>query len=216
MYIIKAKDYDFTTLTIDRLATHYPTKLYASNELVEVPVYATAYGYVLSGRVWVDGVEVPAGYAFAAKQHIDGKRKFGSKFVAVMRYGFVGLSAMVKVESVGRVQYIDGCTDSVLVAPPRFGDPCLNSLHFPRNITQTSHTHPSIRAGVISSGHGWAVTQAGSYKLETGDAWVIDANEVHHFVTGKESGMTVIAYHPDSNWGPTDEVHPMKNRTYIK
>ena len=216
MHIIKAKDYDFRELTIDRLETNYPSKLHASNERVDVPVFATAYGYVLGGVVVVDGIEVPKGYAFAAKHYIDGKSNYLNKFVVVLRYGFVGTTAIAKVEDMGRVQYIDGCTDSVLIAPPRFGDPCLNSLHFPRNITQTDHTHPSIRAGVISSGHGWAVTPTGTHKLETGDAWVIDTNEVHHFVTGDSSGMTVIAYHPDSNWGPTDEVHPMKNRTYIK
>jgi hypothetical protein len=28
--------------------------------------------------------------------------------------------------------------------------------------------------------------------------------------------MRVIAYHPDGDWGPTDENHTMLNRTYIK
>jgi hypothetical protein len=27
--------------------------------------------------------------------------------------------------------------------------------------------------------------------------------------------MDVIAFHPDSDWGPTDEKHPMLNRTYL-
>ena len=28
--------------------------------------------------------------------------------------------------------------------------------------------------------------------------------------------MDVIAYHPDSDWGPTDETHPMVNRTFVE
>jgi hypothetical protein len=27
--------------------------------------------------------------------------------------------------------------------------------------------------------------------------------------------MDVIAFHPDSDWGPTDGIHPMLNRTFI-
>lgn len=196
---------------IDRLNTPYPSILYA-NLRVDVPEFATAYGYVVRGTTSVDGVQVPAGHAFAAKHSV-----FGGEFVATMRYGFVGLGVLgVKVEEFGRVQYIDGCTDSVLIPPPRFGDPCLNSLHFPPDIIQTTHTHPSIRAGVIAYGSGYAVVGGEKLPLNTGDAWLIDANEPHHFTTEGTDGMIVIAYHPDSDWGPTDEVHPMKNRTYIK
>ena len=28
--------------------------------------------------------------------------------------------------------------------------------------------------------------------------------------------MDVIAYHPDSDWGPTHREHPMLNRTLVK
>ena len=28
--------------------------------------------------------------------------------------------------------------------------------------------------------------------------------------------MDVIAYHPDSDWGPTDVEHPMVNRTLVE
>ena len=27
--------------------------------------------------------------------------------------------------------------------------------------------------------------------------------------------MDVVAFHPDSDWGPTDAAHPMLNRTYV-
>jgi len=38
--------------------------------------------------------------------------------------------------------------------------------------------------------------------------------ENHRFRT-VDSTMTVIAFHPDGDWGPTDHTHTMINRTYI-
>ena len=36
--------------------------------------------------------------------------------------------------------------DTLLLAPPKLTDPCLNLLHFPPGITQTAHSHPSLRS----------------------------------------------------------------------
>lgn len=116
----------------------------------------------------------------------------------------------------GDVRYIDGCTDSLLVAPHRLGDPCLNALYFPPNTNQTFHTHPSIRLGCVLSGRGVAcVGDAGEeIPLRVGTVFGIATDERHRFRTETE-GMLVVAYHPDSDWGPTDEVHPMINRTIV-
>jgi hypothetical protein len=43
---------------------------------------------------------------------------------------------------------------------------------------------------------------------------VIHANGLHSFAT-KDEPMRVIAYHPDSDFGPTHEDHPMINRTMV-
>jgi hypothetical protein len=40
-------------------------------------------------------------------------------------------------EAFGRLRYIDGCSDSLLVGPAVRGDPCLNHLHFPPGVSQT-------------------------------------------------------------------------------
>ncbi|NBW63320.1 MAG: cupin domain-containing protein, partial [Synechococcaceae bacterium WB4_1_0192] len=37
----------------------------------------------------------------------------------------------------------------------------------------------------------------------------------HRFLTGSESGLTVVAWHPDSDTGPTDVDHPMVRRTMV-
>ena len=44
--------------------------------------------------------------------------------------------------------------------------------------------------------------------------FVIPPDSLHRFRTTNES-MDVIAYHPDSDWGPTHEDHPMVNRTLV-
>lgn len=135
------------------------------------------------------------------------------------------------VEEKGRLKYIDGCTDSLLIPPVKKGDPCLNHLHFPKNITQTPHTHPSHRIGIVIRGEGECVTPFGNLPLIEGCIFVIkeyDGEELfkgldgnlyeagtHKFDT-KHSSMDVIAFHPDSDFGAEDEFHPMINRTIVK
>lgn len=119
------------------------------------------------------------------------------------------------VEDKGRLRYIDGCTDTLLIAPPLRGDPCLNLLHIPPHTHQTRHTHPSMRAGLIVSGAGRCVTPAAKHTLEPGLAFVIPAGGQHSFHTD-EQPLRVIAYHPDSDYGPSHDHHPMVNRTMVE
>jgi hypothetical protein len=135
------------------------------------------------------------------------------------------------VEDIGRLKYIDGCTDSLLLSPIKKGNPCLNHLHFPKEIEQTPHTHPSHRIGLVIRGRGECVTPFGNLPLEEGCIFIIkeydgvseaiglDGNiyeaGTHKFNT-YESSMDVIAFHPDSDFGPMDEFHPMINRTIVK
>jgi hypothetical protein len=59
------------------------------------------------------------------------------------------------------------------------------------------------------------VLASGRQALKPGVAFVIEPNLLHSFESGPD-GLNVIAYHPDSEGGPTDESHPMLNRTYLK
>ena len=172
-----------------------------------------------------------------------GKFKLHGKFKAIAIEVFVKNGDFVKnkfraytniggvVEEVGRLKYIDGCTDSLLIAPVKKGDPCLNHLHFPKEIIQTAHTHPSHRIGIVIRGSGECDTPFGKLPLEEGTIFVIkeyngiekalglDGNKyeagTHKFNT-YGSSMDVIAFHPDSDFGAEDEFHPMINRTIVK
>lgn len=119
------------------------------------------------------------------------------------------------IEPTGRLRYIDGCSDSLLIPPVRRGDACLNLLHLPPGTKQTPHTHPSLRVGLIVRGHGHCLTDDGRHPLAPGQAFVLRANGTHCFHTN-DSDLLVVAYHPDSDFGPTDEDHPMINRTFVQ
>lgn len=129
---------------------------------------------------------------------------------------YVGLNLFGgPVEKVGRFRYIDGCSDSLLIPPVRKGDPCLNHLHFPAGIRQTPHTHPSVRTGLVLRGSGECIVPAtDAIPLRPGNIFIIPTNSTHSFNTSANT-MDVIAFHPDSDAGMTDDDHPMINRTIV-
>lgn len=116
----------------------------------------------------------------------------------------------------GRLPYIDGCTDSLLISPVVKGAACLNHLHFPTDIQQTTHTHPSGRVGIVVRGRGVCQFEDDNIvELTPGTVFCIPRNAPHSFTTNKESSLDVIAFHPDSDYGPTATDHPMVNRTLV-
>jgi len=136
--------------------------------------------------------------------------------LVISRLGYLGLWQIGgPVEETGRLRYIDGCSDTLLVCPPLLGEPCLNHLHIPPHTCQTEHTHPSIRLGIILRGHGECRTPEAVFALSPGMAWYIPTGCLHAFYTTEES-LDVIAWHPDSDFGPTHVNHPMVNRTYVE
>lgn len=146
--------------------------------------------------------------------------KISGKWIYIARVGYDAPYLFGgPIEEKGRLKYIDGCSDSLLIPPVKKGDPCLNHLHFPVNINQTMHTHPTLRAGIVARGEGicrW-YDEAGQLHhtpLRPGLIWIIPPDVKHAFQTFDKS-MDVIAYHPDSDFGPTDEEHPMILRTYV-
>jgi hypothetical protein len=115
----------------------------------------------------------------------------------------------------GNLSYIDGCSNSNLIDPPRSGDPCINYLYFPPGINQTFHTHPSYRIGLVLSGYGYAETVDDKKILETGTMFILERHTLHRFFT-EDSHLSLMVFHPDSEDGPRDEFNPMKSRTYLK
>lgn len=187
-----------------------------------VPPGGTAYGYVVTGMATVhDQLNPDDPWRLRARRWFcmpDGCKLNlfeNTRVVVSQRVGFKGLRAVGgPIEAAGRLKYIDRCSDTLLVCPPLLGDPCFNHLHFPPGIEQTEHTHPSTRAGAVARGLGWCETPHGLSALRPGLIFHIPTDGRHRFVTSGDT-MDVIAYHPDSDWGPTDAEHPMVNRTWV-
>ena len=215
--------------SISALDTMYPTLtkyVTGSNErLINTDMTSsTTFGYVLDGSciVQANGQEwsLVAGNYFAFHGDVSVQKSHLLSMWTTMRVGYRCMPVVGQIEGNGRLSYIDGCSDSVLVSMPRRGDPVLNYLHFPTGILQTQHTHPSIRMGVVISGEGEAFQEQGNYHegwvkpLKKGCIFMLKEQELHSFRT-TTSHMDIVAYHPDSDTGPTDETHAMINRTFI-
>ncbi len=178
---------------------------------------ATHFGFVHEGNPVVNcqsgRFQLKPGMYFSVQG--EGGIEGGGRGIVVSRLGYRGFFQIGgPIEDTGRLKYIDGCTDSLLIPPVLMGDPCFNLLYFPPNIKQTQHTHPSIRVGMVVRGTGRCITPEGVTPLFPGQVFVIQAGGDHCFHTDKSS-MAVVAYHPDSDYGPTHENHPMINRTIV-
>lgn len=118
------------------------------------------------------------------------------------------------LEEVGRLKYIDGCTDTLVIAPTKWGMPTLSALYFPKHTKQSQHTHPSYRIGMVVSGNGICKTPNESLEMKEGDVIIVHKDGLHSFET-QENEMVLISFHPDSEFGPKDDDHPMINKTLI-
>jgi hypothetical protein len=175
----------------------------------------TIYGMTLSeGRIKYNTYEValqPRMY-FAVQTPAE---LFSDCAVVIELEGYKHLNTIGgPAEDTGRLKYIDGCRDSLIIAPPKIGDPCFNLLHFPKHVRQTMHIHPSVRCGMTIAGRGRAIFPDGEVPLTPGTVWFLETNGKHMFYTDDEE-LLVTAWHPDSDTGPNDEDHPMLNRTIV-
>ena len=208
-----------TGLLCDLTESPFPTKVFGvRDDVVSFDENATHYGMVVAGGAILhdrlDRYRLRAGMFFVwpGAGTIHGP---GCVALIVSRLGYAGLRQVGgPIEAAGRLTYIDGCTDTLLVCPPRLGEPTLNHLHIPPNTAQSQHTHPSERIGVILRGAGECRTPDGVFPLAPGMGWRIPTDAKHSFYT-TDSSLDVIAWHPDSDFGPTDQNHPMINRTIL-
>ncbi len=186
---------------------------------VDLPDGYTHFGVVVEGTVLIQNTEreriLQSGDFFSVVGPATVKSN-GTGMLSSAK-GYKGLNICGgPLESTGRLRYIDGCSDTLLVPPVRKGDPCLNHLHFPPGIAQTPHTHPSVRTGIVYRGSGDCILpdESNPVPLISGHAFVIRTGAIHSFNTRDET-MDVIAFHPDSDTGMTDDDHPMVNRTMV-
>ena len=116
----------------------------------------------------------------------------------------------------GNLTYMDGGTNTTAVNPGRLGDPVINYVHFPAGMYQTLHTHPSHRIGLVLKGKGKIELDNSEFDIIEGECFFMRRNELHNFMCPYENEDVVLfVFAPDSGTGPTDEVNPLKIRTYV-
>jgi quercetin dioxygenase-like cupin family protein len=206
-------------IVIDRTDSMYPCTLYKiTNNTFDIPKNSTVYGFVIDGTVTISETKTLIKHEFFSfNSHYESKKIIIRGSVGIIiKYGFNGQNVFGgPVESQGRLCYINNCSDSLLVYPPRMGDASMSLLHFPPGIIQDFHTHPSFRLGIVFRGSGYAECKTGKQKLESGCVFCMEEQEIHRFVT-EDNQLSVISFHPDGDWGPTDHDHTLLNRTYLK
>jgi mannose-6-phosphate isomerase-like protein (cupin superfamily) len=196
----------------------FPTSLHSwQQKSLKISADGTHFGFVFSGEAILQTKF--GNFTLREKMYFCVPDAFlieGGEGIIVTRNDYKGMFGIGgAIEENGRLRYIDGCRDTLLIPPLLKGDPCLNALYFPPKITQTSHTHPSVRVGIVAKGSGECVTPRGKFSLRAGSAFVIAPEALHSFNTYDQE-MIVIAYHPDSDFGATHEDHPMINRTIVE
>lgn len=210
--------------TLDAKETAYPSRLEVLSGFNNIEKYdGTAYGYVVAGRAQIklDGFcfEGDVGTFFCIPGEF--QLNVAGLVAVIFRFGYKGLLSAGRLETAGRLAYLNGCSSTVLVPPPKSGDPVFNHLHIPHGVDQTQHTHPSIRLGVVVSGSGLARghdTERNGWQkfLSPGCIFMLQAGELHGFSTMENlQELDLITYHPDSDWGPTDDNHPMLSTTIL-
>lgn len=155
--------------------------------------------------------------AFAVNSHFTIKCDRGT--AAVIEYpGLHLLESRYFVQDklgLGNLSYMDGGTNTTAVNPGRLGDPVINYVHFPTGMTQTLHTHPSHRVGMVLQGRGLVELDHSEFPLQTGDVFFMGRNVLHNFRCPYNEDVVLFVFAPDSGTGPTDEVNPLKIRTYV-
>lgn len=197
-------------------------KPFVGTPIVVNPDHGGCYGIVQSGDILTSFngrmIRLYAGTWFSTKAGMAFTIGAGTRVCVFQRDGYEGSDDIGVMRDKGDLKYIDGCTDSILCFPKVIGMPCFNALYAPTGVHQTTHTHPSTRAGMIIKGDGaFCETPDARYPLEDGAIFFLPANGLHKFRTDLSEGahIALVAYHPDSDFGPAHENHPMLNRTMV-
>lgn len=211
--------YPLQQKTID-LAQDFPAiaRIWQGNSF-ELPVGGTTFGYIYQGNCCLFRQTTGESYNLHSGMYFclpgGGKLEGESSGIAISRLNYQGIfSVGGAIAPTGEFAYIDGGTNSLLIAPVTGGDPCLNAMYFPPGVDQTLHTHPSYRIGMVVMGGGKLENQQTVITLKPGMTFLIPADSVHKFRT-IDSNLTVVVFHPDSDIGFTRGDNPMLKRTIV-
>jgi quercetin dioxygenase-like cupin family protein len=194
------------------------TKLEAGESRAFDATDGTYYIMLENSSYYADNVKFEnVNAAFVVSNHFT--IKCGAGTAAVIWYrGLHLLESRYYVQDIldmGNLSYMDGGTNTTAVNPGRLGDPVINYVHFPAGMKQTLHTHPSHRVGMVLKGRGLIELDDREFPLQQGDVFFMQRNVLHNFTCPYDQDVVLFVFAPDSGTGPTDEVNPLKIRTYV-
>jgi quercetin dioxygenase-like cupin family protein len=194
------------------------TKLEAGESRAFDATDGTYYIMLENSSYYADNVKFEnVNAAFTVNNHFT--IKCGAGTAAVIWYrGLHLLESRYYVQDIldmGNLSYMDGGTNTTAVNPGRLGDPVINYVHFPAGMKQTLHTHPSHRVGMVLKGRGLIELDNNEFPLQQGDVFFMQRNVLHNFMCPYSEDVVLFVFAPDSGTGPTDEVNPLKIRTYV-
>jgi quercetin dioxygenase-like cupin family protein len=194
------------------------TKLEAGESRAFDATDGTYYIMLENSSYYADNVKFEnVNAAFVVNNHFT--IKCGAGTAAVIWYrGLHLLESRYYVQDIldmGNLSYMDGGTNTTAVNPGRLGDPVINYVHFPAGMKQTLHTHPSHRVGMVLKGRGLIELDDREFPLQQGDVFFMQRNVLHNFMCPYSEDVVLFVFAPDSGTGPTDEVNPLKIRTYV-
>ena len=179
----------------------------------------TYYIMLQNASYYADNVKFESvNAAFAVNGHFTIKCGKDSSAMIIEYPGLKLLESRYYTQDVldqGNLSYMDGGTNTTAINPGRLGDPVINYVHFPRGMYQTLHTHPSHRIGMVLKGHGSVELDDSEFPLVQGDVFFMRRNVLHNFTCPYDEDVILFVFAPDSGTGPTDEVNPLKIRTYV-
>jgi len=194
------------------------TKLEASESRAFDYTKGTYYVILQNASYYSDNVKLEeVNAALAVNDHFTIKCGCGTA-VVIEYMGLRLLESRFYVQDklgMGNLSYMDGGTNTTAVNPGRLGDPVINYVHFPAGMHQTLHTHPSHRVGMVLKGRGNVELDDSEFPLQQGDVFFMQRNVLHNFTCPHNEDVVLFVFAPDSGTGPTDEVNPLKIRTYV-
>ena len=194
------------------------TKLEAGESRAFDYTRGTYYVMLQNASYYSDNVKLEdVNAALAVNNHFT--VKCGSGTAVIIEYmGLRLLESRYYVQDklgMGNLSYMDGGTNTTAINPGRLGDPVINYVHFPAGMQQTLHTHPSHRVGMVLRGRGRVELDHGNFELAAGEVFFMQRNVLHNFTCPYNEDVVLYVFAPDSGTGPTDEVNPLKIRTYV-
>lgn len=204
------------------IENEYPTEIFTLSHPIKKTFDSGNHNYliyVLTGNAVIN-INANRTYSLQENMYCNCDEKFDLEnnglTLIIKQHHYKGLFSIGgPVKEKGILQYIDGCSDTLLLSPDIMGNPCFNLLYIPPYTNQSQHTHPSYRIGVILSGTGLCKTANEEIELYPGLIFIIPKDSLHSFFT-QDTALRVVAYHPDSDFGPTHENHPMINKTILQ